>query len=573
MSVTQPRRLTYTRRDLLSYHADVSRYISEFITRIKDTSEANTGRLYLSLIEALVDNSNYSTDQAFLALILSTAKQRKNILRIAAMLDYYPSSVSPSSVDATFSMLTGVAPGGGQAIPIYTRTQSSGTPTVEFLTVEAGTIPEGLVSVDIPVIQGILVVDESLTTSSSGDPDQEYTLQNAKTPHNRIEVKVDGKLWTRVNNFGESDDESEHFVLEFDEDDYTTVKFGDGEFGKSPSSGDAITATYIKTEAEEGNVSKDSVNRIIGSLASTVGVNNTLASSGGAESETNESIKRNAPLNHSAHNRIVNKPDHEAVANAVSGVYKSFAVSSEGARTDVYLLPDGGGVASSYLIGLVQAEFDELSMEGAIPVAASLQPAGIQVSVNVVTFDSKTQKSSVKSKVIAATNANLVYTELIRGRAFTRSDLSSIYENIDSGNLIDYVDFSVLTRVPRVVQSNSSAPEVVGRVLVYDGVGYSEVLVTAISTTQFSVSVDGVPQSTQGTVATEFETDDGCIKFTLGVTGETFVVGDTWRFKTSKYNDNIVIDSDEFMELEESSDLTVSVFYPGEYDIKTKAAV
>jgi hypothetical protein len=572
MSLTQPKRLSYTRRDLLSYHADVSRYIKEFIPRIIDTSEMNTGRLYLTVIEALVDNANFAIDQVHNEGLWSEARQRKNILRAAGLIGYTPSPVSAASVDLTFSMLTGVAPSGGQSIPIFTRCQTTVSPIVEFITVEAGVILEGETDTDIQAVQGIRVAGEVLTGSADGEPNQSYKLANAKTPHIFVEVRVNGVLWTRVDDFADADEESQQYVASFDEDDFTTITFGDQEFGKAPDVGASIEVDYIQTVADLGNAGATTVSRIVGSLASDVGVNNAEDASGGAASESNDSIRRNAPASRRSFERAVTKPDYEATSTAVAGVFKAFAIRSEGARTDIYLLPEGGGVASSFLVDLVQQEVDEKKVEGAVPIVSALQPASIQIHVNVVTFDSRTQKSTVKQKVRTATTENLLYTKLIRGRAFTRSDLSNIYENIDEGGLVDYVDYSILTRVPRVTKSNPTSPDFVGRVAIASNVSYDTYLVTAITGTTFQVSKNGAPQTIIGTVATEYSTDDGEVTFTLGESGDTFSAGDTWLFRTSEYVDNIVIDDNEFQRLEESTDLVVAVYYPDEYSLSTKSA-
>jgi hypothetical protein len=573
MAVSQAKRLSYTRRDLISYHEDVSRYIKAYITRITDTSEMNTGRLYLTVYESLTDNANYAIDQSFLEWRLDTARQRKNILRAAYDMQYDPSAVSPASVDLTWTMVSGTAPVGGQAIPVYSRVQTTSSPTMEFFTTEAGIIPEGGASTSIPAIQGVRISGESLAAAASGDPDQRYTLANARTPHDLVEVYVDGVLWERVLDFTDSGEESQHYILRFDEDDYTSVIFGDNEFGKAPGTGSVITATYVRTEADLGNAGTGAVARVVGALASTVSVTNPYRASGGATSETNTAIKRNAPAYNRSFERAVTKKDYTAHADAIPGVYKSFAVSSEGARSDIYLLPEGGGVASSYLIDLVQTELDSYKVEGTIPVVDTLQPTGIVISVNVITKTSNIKKSTVRLKIKEATEDNLEYTQLIRGRGFTTSDLAGIYENIDDGDLVDYVDFVVLTRVPRIQKSNVAAPDFVGRVKIGSTAGYDDYLVTATTTTTFTVAKNSAPQVTQGTVATEYTTSGSEITFTLGEAGDTFTIGDTWRFKTSEYVDNIVIDNNEVMELEKSSDLTVSVFYPGEYNIATKAAV
>jgi hypothetical protein len=573
MSITQAKRLSYTRRDLMSYHDDVSRYIKGYIPRVTDASESNAGRLTLTLTEALVDNANYSIDQIHLESQLKNAVQRKNILELARMLGYYPSSVSYASVDLTYTLLSGVAPGGGYPIPIYTRSQTTVSPVIEFYTSGALTILEGESSGIISAIQGTRIIGEVLSASSTGIPNQSYTFRYSKTPHDLVEIYVNSKKWTLVNDFYNTDDESEVYTLTFDENDYTSVIFGDGTMGKAPSIGATIEGNYVIALADQGNADVATVNRVIGSLASTVSVTNVAKASGGATSETNASVKINAPAHRATFDRFVTKSDYEAAATAVTGVYKGFASTQEGARTDIYILPEGGGIASSLLISNVQSYIDARKVEGAVPVIHSLQNGYIAIAVNLITFDNKIQKSIIKQKAQQATLDNLDYRMLTRGRGFTISDLSGIYENLDSGTLIDYADFSMLTRIPRVVQSNLSAPSMVGRVNVFDTSGYDEYLVTALTTSTYVVTKNGIPDPIQGTVAIPFTTNGGEISFTLGVTGDVFVVNDTWRFKTSKYRDNIVLDADEIMVLEKLSDLSISVFYPGEYNIKTKASI
>lgn len=571
MALTQPKRLSYTRRDILSLDGDVDRYIKEFIPEIKDTSRANVGRLYLQLIEALVDNLNFSVDQAQIESLLEKARQRKNILRLSYLIGYAPKATSSASVDLTVSMLSGVAGPGGQSIPAFTVFQTTTTPVVEFFNPDAATILEGSTSVTVPAVQGVRVIDEILSSAADGSPNQVYTLGNARTPHEFLEVKVDGVVVSKKSDFADGNADEIIYKAEFDEDDFTNIIFGDGEFGKAPPAGSSITVTYVRSAGDDGNASV--ISRVIGTIASTVGVSNAESASGGAESETDASIKRNAPANRRAFERIVTLSDHESIADAITGVFSSFAKHNEGTRTDVYIMPEGGGVASSTLLNTVQEQFDLKKLEGAIPVAQALNQASVLISMNAVTFSTDIEKNLVKRKIRNAITDALDFTKIKPGRGFTRSDVAGIIENLDNGTLIDYVDFTILSRVPRVVKSNVSAPDFVGRVTISPTAGYDTWLVTALTTTTFSVTKNGTPQTTNGTVATSYTTDNSEITFTLGIPSDTLTVGDTWKFDTSKYVDNIVISENESMRLELDTDLAVAVFFPDEYNLKTKSAV
>lgn len=562
--------LNYTHRDLLTLDDDLADYIKEYIPRITDTSKVNSGRLFLTAVGALIDNLNYSVDQIHLETLLDKCRQKNNALAYAYSLGYKPYAVSASSVDLTYTMITGVAPPGGQAIPIYTRSQTGSSPILETITVAAATIPAGESSISgVEAVQGVLTTGEVLTAAATGLPLQIYKLSNAKTPHEFIEVLVNGVTWSLVDDFADSEYNDRHFVLIFDEDDYTYVCFGDGEHGEAPSFGAAITTNYITTTTL--NIAAAQISKVVGVLASVISVTNPIGSSGGGGSETIDSIKLNAPAYHRTSKRIVNKADAVTHAKRVSGVYNAFAVASGGARIDVYVFPVGGGIASSYLVAQVQAYLDSLKMEGMIIYVHYLYNASIFIEVNVITKDRKTVKSTVKSKVKKAITDQLYYTNLKPGRGFALSDTNGFLEEIDDKQLVDYCDFVVHSRIPRIEQSNVSAPTIVGRVEIGETCGYDTWVISAISATQFTVSKSGVVQSVYGTVATAYTSDNNEVSFTLGVSGDVLTVGDTWIFKTSKYKDNMYLDSKEMPVLELDSDLTINVFFPDEYDITTQA--
>lgn len=581
MAIAQARRLSYTRRDVQSYHDDVSKFIREFIPRITESSEATEGRLYLTAFEALIDNANYAVDQTALEAKPTTAEQRKNLLAHAYSVDYKPIGVSAATVDATVSMISGVAPPGGQSIPIYSRFQTKTSPILEFLAASTVSIPEGETSTVIPLIQGQRTVDYTLTASASGLPNQVYKLPVPNTPDAYIDVKVNSVVWTRPerNDLYNSMPEDQHFFTVIDADNYVSICFGDGvpgddqTHGLIPPAGAIIQVSYITCALAEGNVPAGAISVVVGSLANTVSITNSVAASGGADAESIKSIKRNIPAHHAAFERAVNDEDYQYFAERVPGVYKAYAKHVDGPRTDVYIMPDGGGVASSLLLSTVQSELIARGFEGAVVYTYALSPAYVTIAANMVLKTSRVQKSIAKGKARAALLTALDYTNISPGVGWKLSDVNGIFESLDNGNLVDYVDLVMMSRVPRVIQSNTSAPSIQGRVQLADGVGYSTYLIQAITTTTFLVSINGTPESVAGTVGTAYSTSDGYITFTLGLPTDTLTVGDTWTIKTSKYRESIYLDPDEFMALQLDSDLSIAVYYPNEYNFVKRSSV
>lgn len=580
MATSQPRRLSYTRRDVASYHEDVSTYLRAFNPRITEVREGTEARLYLTAFEGLTDNANYANDHAANEARADKAEERKNLLSHAYAVDYKPIGVSAATVDAVVSMLSGVAPPGGQAVPIYSRFQSR-SPQMEFLSAADVTILEGTGSVAIPLIQGQRSVAVVLTASASGLADQRYRVPVPNTPDAYIEVGVNAVSWTRpqMNDLSQSNSEDQHFYTQIDADNYTWVCFGDGVAGDDqtagliPPAGAQVTVTYIQCLLAQGNVASGQITTVVGALAGIIGINNTLGASGGADAEELESIRKNLASNHQAFERAVKSTDYEYFARRVAGVYDAYAVHVDGPLTEVYIMPQGGGTASSTLLTQVTTELTSRGFEGCIVYSYALDAAHVLAQANMVLKASNVQKATARLKARVGIVAALDYTQVRPGSGWKMSDLDAIFENLEDGTLVDFVDLVQLSRVPRIIKSNLAAPDVQGRVQIREGVGYSTILLQALTTTSYLISVDGTPQAAQGTVGISYTTDDGFITLTLGTVMDTLTPGNFWTIKTSKYRDNMVIDPDEYMDLDLDSDIQINVFYPGEYSLTTHSAV
>ena len=100
-------------------------------------------------------------------------------------------------------------------------------------------ISEGKQFLLFQVIQGE-TVSETIS-SSDGSPNQEYNLSFGPLIDGSLNIEVDeGSGFTRYNvvpNFLNSDSTSRHLTAETNTNGETTIKFGNGQFGKIPSSG------------------------------------------------------------------------------------------------------------------------------------------------------------------------------------------------------------------------------------------------------------------------------------------------------------------------------------------------
>jgi len=71
-----------------------------------------------------------------------------------------------------------------------------------------------------------------------------------------VNVKVNGRAWTRVGSFKNSNPEDSHYVAKTKESGETIIVFGDGKKGKQPPTGSEITASYRDRLGVSGNRSR-----------------------------------------------------------------------------------------------------------------------------------------------------------------------------------------------------------------------------------------------------------------------------------------------------------------------------
>jgi hypothetical protein len=83
---------------------------------------------------------------------------------------------------------------------------------------------------------------------------------------------------------------------EVDGDDADSIRFGDGVFGERPAVGSGFDVTYRVAQGAEGNVAADTITGIDPDLANVVlRATNPFAATGGADEETLDTVRRNAP--------------------------------------------------------------------------------------------------------------------------------------------------------------------------------------------------------------------------------------------------------------------------------------
>ena len=190
---------------------------------------------------------------------------------------------------------------------------------------------------------------------SSGEADQSFALKEVQVDPRTVRVFIDTgtewEEWTYVEYIQDYTPSSRVFEVTVNASEEVRVVFGDGISGYIPDREAGIKAVYIAGGGVEGNVAANSLttwDTVLGTNASvirTMKVTNQYAASGGADPESNDSIRYNAPRSLRSMNRAVTLEDFASLSLAIDGVVKTKAVATSRSSVTVYIAPNATGSA------------------------------------------------------------------------------------------------------------------------------------------------------------------------------------------------------------------------------------
>ncbi len=304
---------------------DFDRIKANLKTFLKGQSEFSDydfeGSALSVLLDILAYNTHYNavyTNLAVNEMFLDSARKRNSVVSLSKMLGYLPQSVTAPSatVDISVSAVTGSPT--SLTLPAYssffTRVDNV---QYNFYSRDAITV--------VPVAGVYTFNDVVLTegkplnfTYTVGDGVL-YKIPNTNVDIDTLTVRVQENpgsaaytSYTFADNIAEVGALTRAFFLKEIDDGLFEVYFGDGIVGYKPSNGNVVSLDYFTTNKEAANGAR--VFTYNGaSLNGTVTVNTVSIADGGAEAESIDSIKFNAPKNYSAQNRAVTADDYKVI--------------------------------------------------------------------------------------------------------------------------------------------------------------------------------------------------------------------------------------------------------------------
>jgi len=412
------------------------------------------------LLDILSYNTHYLAYLANMAtneLYLDSADIRNNIVSLAKMIGYTPSSPrSPiASIDVTLNNATGTSVTMSKGTVFTTNVDNT---TYQYVNNSDVTITpsNGVYKFSgVPIYEGTLVTFKY--TVDSTDVDQKFIIptENADTSTLLVRVQESSSdtktnTYTLAGGYNNVTSSSKVYFIQEGKDGRYEVYFGDGVNGQSLSDGNIVILEYIVTNKTLSNsASSFSLSGTIGGF-SDVTISNVSRSQGGSESETNESIRHNAPLNYAAQERAVTTTDYESL---VKQIYpNALSVSAWGGEDDEtprYGIVKIGIKAAS---GSTLTETTKQSIINSLKPynVASVSPQIVDPEVTSVLITSNVKYESASTTKSADTLKSDVITTLTNYNTDTLQKFDAIYRHSKLTGLIDGTDSSILSNITNI---------------------------------------------------------------------------------------------------------------------------
>jgi len=280
------------------------------------------------LLDVLAYNTHYNAMNAHYSLnesFLDSAQIRGNVVTRAKLLGYVPRSVL--SPRAQINLVVDVSAEVGVKPSVLSLPRGTKLNTVvegeEFQYVVLETQQANLVG-NTYTFSNVVISEGTIRTLKyrvdNDIENQKFQLSDFNADSSTLRVRVQENeestgfdIYTKFESLKNVDSASKVYYLQENASGYYEVFFGDGVTGFKPSNNNIVTLDYVITEGDESNGANvfSMVDNIGG--YSNITVTTAVKAAGGAEQETLESIRFNAPLTFTTQNRAVTSEDYAAI--------------------------------------------------------------------------------------------------------------------------------------------------------------------------------------------------------------------------------------------------------------------
>ena len=427
-----------------------------------------------SSLAILLDVLSYNTHYlAYLAnmssneMFLDSADIRNNIVSLAKMLGYKPNSphAPMAQIDVKLNTGTGSSVTMDKGTIFTTKVNDT---DYQYVTNEDITISpiNGVYQFNnVKIYEGTLVTFKY--TFNESDVDQKFIIPSTDADTTTLKVSVQTsatdtteKTYNLAGGYNDVSSDTRVYFLQEGSDRKFEVYFGDGVVGKKLDDGNIIILEYIVTnKADSNGASKFSLSgNIDGNTDVTITTDSV--SQGGAEAETNDSIKFNAPLQYAAQDRAVTATDYETLVKSIYPNAQS--VSAWGGEDDetptygvvnISIKAKSGSVLTDSTKTDIVTKLKPYNVASVRPVIKDPEITNILITSNVK-FD---EKATTKTADNLKTD---VITTLTNYNTGTLQKFDAIFRYSKVVGLIDGTDPSILSNITTIKARKEFTPTI-----------------------------------------------------------------------------------------------------------------
>ena len=500
---------------------DIKLNLKKFLqgqTEFQDYDFEGSG--FAVLLDTLAYNTHYLGFNANMLaneMYLDSADVRKNIVSLAKMLNYTPSSVRAptASIDVTVNNATGTSLTMTKGTVFTTSVDGV---SYEYITNEDNIISpvNGVYKFDnLNIYEGTLI--NFRYTVDSTDVDQKFKLTSSNADTTTLKVSVQNSssdsttnVYTLAGGYNAVTSSSKVYFLQESDDGKYEVYFGDGVMGKKLDDGNIVILEYIVTNKKDSNgASAFTLATNIGGFSNVSIVTNS-ASQGGAEAETKDSIRFNAPLNYAAQNRAVTTSDYETIVRSIyPNAISVSAWGGEDDETPVYgvvkiaIKAASGSTLTETTKANIVTSLKPFNVASVRPEIVDPETTSILLTSNIKYNSRVTSKSSatLKSDVVDTLNNYNTSTLQKFDGIFRFSKLSTAIDNTDTSIVSNITTLKIRKSFTPTISSSTKYSIYFRNALYNPHSGHSANLGGILSSTGFKISGD--------TVNEHFLDDDG----------------------------------------------------------------
>ncbi len=289
----------------------------------------------------------------------------------------------------------------------------------------------------VEAVRGETVYNEIMGSSDGATANQAFALKKSPLtwtedpacPDGRrayLEVTVDNIIWDRVDTLFDTAPDARIYIVRQQPDGTSEIVFGDGVNGAIPPSGGGnVVATWYRYGGGSAKPPPGFIHQLKRPVTGVSRVRSPLAPSGGADADSAQDLRGNAPDFALALGRAVSIADFEALSRSFPGVLNAAAGwawdgRKQRAVTTVWIIPDQGDPGDELQAWLKGLAAPGLGISVTLAVVHDLDTLSIDITVDTA-HDPELVRLAALSALFDAEIGVLAPANIVIGQPIYRS--------------------------------------------------------------------------------------------------------------------------------------------------------